>query len=124
MRWKKRRLEKQYLVQSVHEVTETYSKLQTDPVESYEFYFTPCYTTDDAFLQLGRLSSIPTPTVNLPASHPYQCEITGISDSVSTEQRVRFTITIKNVKGTPLTIVEDAVNIQLNNGRVISGQCQ
>ena len=47
-------------------------------------------------------------------SHPYQCEITGISDSVFTEQRVQFTITIKSID---LTIVEDAVNAQLDKGR-------
>ena len=60
------------LVRHVHEVIDTYNKLQVDPVELYSFCFTPLHT--DAFPMFGRILN----------SHAPQCEISDIPPTVFT----------------------------------------
>ena len=93
------------LVHRVHEVTGTYNKLQTDPVESYAFCFTPSH--NHSFPQLGQI-------VN---PHPSQYEIADIPPTMFAGQRVQFTITTKDVRETPLTAGGGLIKVQLDSGR-------
>ena len=90
------------LVHRIHEVTDTYDKLQTDPVESYAFCFTPSH--NHPFPQLGQIFN----------PHPPQCEITDIPPTIFLGQRFQFAITTKDVRGTPLTAGGE---VQLDSGR-------
>ena len=69
------------LVHRVHEVTDTYNKLQTDPVESYAFCFTP--SNSGPFPQFGFIFNAHLPhceTVDIPAKM-----FTGQTQEISRE---------------------------------------
>jgi len=93
------------LVDHVYKVTDTYNKLQTDPVESYAFSFTP--TNTGSFPKFGEILNL----------HPPQCEIADIPPTIFAGQRAQFTIITKDVKGTPISSGGGVVKIQVDSGK-------
>ena len=91
------------LVYCVSEVNDNYNKLQTDPVESYVYCFAPF----SPFPQLGYIFN----------PIPPQSEISDIPHVLLPGQMVQFTITTKEVKGSPLTSGGNVVKVQLDSGR-------
>ena len=90
------------VVYRVHKVTEAYSKLHTDPVESCVYFFTPFYKS---FSKLGYIFN----------PIPPQCEFSDIPHTVLPGQTVQFTVTTKEVRGAPY--ISGVVKVQLDNGR-------
>ena len=93
------------LVHRVHEVTDVYNKLQTNPIESYAYCFTPSHS--DPFPQLGVLSYVHLP----------QCIISDVPPTMLSGDEVQFTIITKDIRGTPLTIGGGITKAQLDSGR-------
>ena len=98
-------LNEKKLVRHVNEVTEKFSQLQFDPVESYAFWFTPC--NNDPLPQFGYFIS----------PQPSQCDITKIPLNMLPRQRVQFTVITKDEKGMALTSGGGTVKAQLDDGR-------
>jgi len=92
------------LAYRVPEVTDTYNKLQTDPVESYVYCFSPFY---NPFPQLGYIFN----------PIPPKCEISEIPPILLPGQIFQFNITTKEVRGGPITNRGGMVKVQLDSGR-------